>query len=170
STALPLGGFSVSYPQRNLNTINLVRSTSFILLQGVPPEVSLEDVRSEILAVNGVLSLHELHIWQLSKSKTIASVHINASRQVEFMPVACDIRRILHRHGIHSCTIKSEYHPVQDVILEDTPNRKGCLIPCPPGSASCVDQACCPSDAVTPTESPGPEDHNVMHNSTAHSR
>ncbi len=105
--------------QCGLDTVHSVRSTSFILLQGVPPEVSLEDVRSDILAVEGVLSVHELHIWQLSETKIIASVHINASREFEFMTIASDIRRVLHRHGIHSSTIQPEYHPIQDAVFEE---------------------------------------------------
>jgi zinc transporter 1 len=95
-----------------------VRSTSFILLQGVPPEVSLEDVRARILAVEGVLSVHELHIWQLSETKIIASVHINVPREVDFMRVASEIRQILVQHGIHSSTIQPEYRPAQDTIQE----------------------------------------------------
>ena len=58
----------------------------------------MEDVRSDILAVEGVLSVHELHIWQLSETKIIASVHIAASREVEFMPIASEIRGVLHKH------------------------------------------------------------------------
>jgi zinc transporter 1 len=81
----------------------------------------LEDVRVDILAVEGVLSVHELHIWQLSETKIIASVHINASREVEFMSIASDIGRILHQQGIHSSTIQPEYHPVRDAILEERP-------------------------------------------------
>jgi Co/Zn/Cd efflux system component len=42
-----------------------VRSASFVLLQGVPSTISLEQVRAAILAVEGVQSLHELHIWQV---------------------------------------------------------------------------------------------------------
>jgi zinc transporter 1 len=98
--------------------MHTVRSTSFILLQGVPPEVSFEDIRSEILAVEGVHSVHELHIWQLSETKIIASVHINASRKIDFMPVASNIRRILHEHGVHSSTIQPEYHPNRDAVPE----------------------------------------------------
>lgn len=79
----------------------------------------MEDVRSEILTVEGVLSVHELHIWQLSETKIIASVHVTASRKVDFMPVASNIRRILHQHGIHSSTIQPEYHPIRDTIPEE---------------------------------------------------
>ncbi|KAG5648053.1 hypothetical protein DXG03_007088 [Asterophora parasitica] len=91
------------------SALPLVRSASFILLQGVPATVSLDDVRDSILEVDGVLSLHELHVWQLSESKVIASVHVLASREHDFMPIAAKIRKALHNHGIHSSTIQPEY-------------------------------------------------------------
>ncbi|KDR76836.1 hypothetical protein GALMADRAFT_30373, partial [Galerina marginata CBS 339.88] len=87
----------------------LVKRTSFILLQGVPTTVSLDEVRNAILKVNGVDSLHELHVWQLSENKIVASVHVRAGRDKDFMPVAVEIRKALHRRGIHSCTIQPEY-------------------------------------------------------------
>ena len=56
--------------------------------------------------------MHELHIWQLSESKVIASVHVHASRKHDFMKIATEIRRLLHDRGIHSITIQPEYvHP-----------------------------------------------------------
>ncbi|KAH9029207.1 cation efflux protein [Lactarius hengduanensis] len=134
------------------SALPLVRSTSFILLQAVPSEVSLEDVRTEILTVEGVLSVHELHIWQLSETKIIASVHVTASRKVDFMPVASNIRRILHQHGIHSSTIQPEYHPIRGAIPEENLKDTNCLISCPPDRACNDDQACCPSYAGTPPE------------------
>ena len=88
-----------------------VQSTAFILLQGVPSTISLDEVRDAILEVDGVLSVHELHIWQLSESKIVASVHVIASRKHDFMPVAAKIRKELLDRGIHSCTIQPEYHP-----------------------------------------------------------
>lgn len=87
-----------------------VRSASFILLQGVPPTISLDEVRASILNVKGVLSVHELHVWQLSESKIVASVHVMASRDHDFMPIAVEIRKALHHLGIHSSTIQPEYH------------------------------------------------------------
>lgn len=60
----------------SLMPFSIVKSASFILLQGVPTSVSLVDVRSAILSIPGVISVHELHIWQLSESKIVASVHV----------------------------------------------------------------------------------------------
>jgi len=125
------------------SALPLVRSASFILLQGVPSTVSLEEVRDSILSVEGVLSVHELHVWQLSESKLVASVHVLASRNHDFMPVAEKIRKALHHQGIHSCTIQPEYyHPtarVQEV------GNSSCLILCP-ADEECnpLENACCP--------------------------
>lgn len=87
----------------------VVRSTAYILLQGVPPNIALGEVRKSILQVKGVLDLHELHVWQLSETKVVASVHISASRDYDFMRVAAKIQEALHHCGIHSTTIQPEY-------------------------------------------------------------
>ncbi|KAJ8084089.1 Zinc resistance conferring protein [Marasmius tenuissimus] len=128
------------------SALPLVRSASFILLQAVPATVSLDDVRRSILDVEGVLSLHELHIWQLSETKIVASVHVMASRKHDFMAVAAKIRHTLHLHGVHSSTIQPEYartsRPDEHLM---TTEESGCLLPCP-ADQSCNPQenACCP--------------------------
>ncbi|RDB28767.1 Zinc/cadmium resistance protein [Hypsizygus marmoreus] len=133
------------------SALPLVRSASFILLQGVPPTISLDGVRDSILEVEGVLSLHELHVWQLSESKIIASVHVLASRDHDFMPIAVKIRKALHHHGIHSSTIQPEYHHPATGTLEEVlkVNGDSCLILCPTDQAcDPVENACCPPPSI----------------------
>ena len=96
----------------------IVRSTSYILLQGVPSNIALGEVRKAILQVKGVLDLHELHVWQLSETKVVASVHISASREHDFMHVAAQIQEALHHCGIHSATIQPEYTPTGATIVK----------------------------------------------------
>ncbi|KAK0478419.1 cation efflux protein [Armillaria novae-zelandiae] len=126
------------------SALPLVRSASFILLQGVPSTISLDEVRDSILDVDGVLSVHELHVWQLSETKIIASVHVLASRNHDFMPVAAKIRKALHHHGIHSSTIQPEYLR-QSGPEELYKTTASCLIMCP-SDQECDPQenACCP--------------------------
>ncbi|KAH8102456.1 cation efflux protein [Cristinia sonorae] len=130
------------------SALPLVKSTSFILLQGVPNTVSLDEVRSAILEVDGVLSIHELHIWQLSENKIVASVHVTASRKNDFMHIAAKIRKVLHLHGIHSSTIQPEYHHPHNSPPEEhlkTTEETSCLIVCPPDNAcNPAENSCCP--------------------------
>ena len=119
-----------------LSDPSIVKSASFILLQGVPTTVSLDEVRNSILNVEGVLSLHELHVWQLSENKIVASVHVLASRKHDFMPIAANIRTVLHYKGIHSSTIQPEYCP--DNTLSDE-HLMVCILFWPTPFGHCVD-------------------------------
>ncbi|RXK42064.1 solute carrier family 30 (zinc transporter), member 1 [Tremella mesenterica] len=90
------------------SAVPLVKSASYILMQGVPSHVSLDAVRESIYGVSGVVSVHELHVWQLSESTVVASVHVLIGTDESYMDVANDIRQALHSHGIHSVTIQPE--------------------------------------------------------------
>jgi zinc transporter 1 len=123
------------------SALPLVKSASFILLQGVPESVNLEDVREDISTVDGVISIHELHVWQLSESKHVASVHILLRKKDDFMRVVRDIRRVLHEHDIHSGTIQPEFADFGEDESEHASPPINCLVTCPPGL--CQDQTCC---------------------------
>ncbi|KXN89958.1 Zinc transporter 10 [Leucoagaricus sp. SymC.cos] len=131
------------------SALPLVRSASFILLQGVPATVSLDEVKSSILAVPGVISLHDLHVWQLSETKIVASVHILSERNCDFMSIAAKIRRALHHLGIHSSTIQPEYIPPDTSIDSKRTDEMPCLILCPPDQACDPSQnSCCPPPII----------------------
>ncbi|KAH8082235.1 cation efflux protein [Filobasidium floriforme] len=120
------------------SALPLVKSASYILLQGVPSHISLEAVRDAIKSCHGVVSLHELHIWQLSERSVVASVHVMVSRDVDYMSVADQIRKVLHEFGVHSSTIQPEFGNDDDELAEE----RACLIGCPP--EACGAEACCP--------------------------
>lgn len=80
----------------------------------MPTSITLEDLREDIRRVRGVVSVHELHVWQLSEAKIIASVHVCVDRGVEYMNIAADIREVLHAYNVHSCTIQPEYDVVDN--------------------------------------------------------
>ncbi|KAJ2299046.1 Zinc resistance conferring protein, partial [Coemansia sp. RSA 2705] len=61
-------------------TVPLVKSASFILLNGVPSNVDLDALRRELKAIPHVLNVHDLHVWQLSDTKNVASVHVLIDR------------------------------------------------------------------------------------------
>ncbi|KAI9322496.1 cation efflux protein [Dichotomocladium elegans] len=147
-----------------ISAIPLIRETSFILLQG--SNVALDDVKSEISRLDGVLSVHELHIWQLSDTKYVASVHVKLRSQTIYMAVASTIRQIMHAHGVHSVTIQPEVKDDSprnsfDSQEQETVERKErnvhttyndpdfssssetmCLLRC--ADTSCDKNACCP--------------------------
>ncbi|KAI9486919.1 MAG: cation efflux protein [Benjaminiella poitrasii] len=141
------------------SAIPLVRQTSFILLQGVPQHVQLQDINTEILNLDGVISVHELHVWQLNDTKLIASLHVLIRTRQEYMRLSHEIRQLLHQYGIHSVTIQPEFNTddVQDdqkvqveggsiqqeaQSTEDIQsNASTCLLRCI--EDSCLENTCC---------------------------
>lgn len=55
---------------------NVLRKGLNIIMQGIPPEIEFEEVRSLILGFEEVSSIHDLHIWSLSSEETVLSGHI----------------------------------------------------------------------------------------------
>ncbi|XP_055348929.1 uncharacterized protein LOC129595828 [Paramacrobiotus metropolitanus] len=133
-------------------TIPLLRSSALILLQTVPLHMKAKDVKARLEKVDGVLAVHELHIWQLAGSKIVASAHIWCRDYQEYQRAANRIKQFFHNEGIHSTTIQPEFDDVgsnyQDNIRLDP---AFCGITCPDSDDKCVQDRCCqPSPMRTP--------------------
>lgn len=68
--------------------------------------------------MDGVISVHELHVWQLSDTKLIASLHVLVRSRQAYMELGSKIRKLLHGYGIHSATIQPEF--IEDQLDEKT--------------------------------------------------
>ena len=56
------------------SSIGILRETLNILLEGTPRDMSLSAVRDAMQSVDGVLNVHDLHVWSLgSQSRALAS-------------------------------------------------------------------------------------------------
>lgn len=52
-----------------------MRESSLILLQTVPTHIKIKEVQDRLLDnVEGVLSVHEFHVWQLAGNKIIGEL------------------------------------------------------------------------------------------------
>jgi len=54
----------------------IIREALNILLEGLPSGLRLQEVTSSIRAVDGVLDVHDLHIWSLGSSTRALSCHV----------------------------------------------------------------------------------------------
>lgn len=130
-----------------LNTsIPLTRATSKVLLQATPEHISIPEIRQDIEALPGVVSCHHIHVWQLSDTKVVASMHLQVSFHIDshsgekYMELARRARKCLHGFGIHSATIQPEFcldqerpHPENTTGLDgasEEASRDVCLLEC----------------------------------------
>jgi cobalt-zinc-cadmium efflux system protein len=62
-------------------TGSLFRQSLHLLFDGVPEHIALPEVRQSLLALPGVVALHDLHVWAMSTSETALSVHLVLARK-----------------------------------------------------------------------------------------
>ncbi|KAL4886805.1 cation efflux protein [Aspergillus karnatakaensis] len=97
------------------SAIPLCKAASRILLQAVPHGLSIDHIKEDIEQLPGVIGSHHLHVWQLSDTKTVASIHIQVDTEIKgegserYMHLAKQVRQCLHAYGIHSSTIQPEF-------------------------------------------------------------
>jgi zinc transporter 1 len=96
-------------------SIPLTLATSRVLLQATPENISVQEIRQDIERLPGVVSCHHIHVWQLSDTKVVASMHLQVSFPInshsgeKYMQLAKRARKCLHGFGIHSATIQPEF-------------------------------------------------------------
>lgn len=105
-------------------TVPLLKSSSHILLEKVPHHVDLAALRRDLLALPGVLSLHDLHVWDVSPGKTVGTLHLMLDRKVKvvgpagvapgsgdlsYKKVVDSVKSIMHKAGVHASTVQPEW-------------------------------------------------------------
>lgn len=107
---------------------DIIRESLNILLEGLPRGIELKQVTEALNEVEGVLDIHDLHIWSLGSKTHALSSHV----LIEDMPPSaseCILKRIqekLHDFGIHHSTIQFEHVPcvLSDGGCRMTPDQR----------------------------------------------
>jgi cobalt-zinc-cadmium efflux system protein len=90
--------------------VSILRQSAHILLEGAPRDVDLAGIRSRLLAVPGVVEVHDLHLWTLSSGRHSASVHIRASHEgPDEHAILESVQRVLRvESGLDHATVQVE--------------------------------------------------------------
>lgn len=128
-----------------ISTWPLLRDSALILLQTVPTHIQVDGIQKQLLNVDGVLAVHEFHVWQLAGERIIASAHIRCRNLKDYMVLAEKIKKMFHEEGIHSTTIQPEFVEFEDDNLSASiDSAEDCILDCPSKDKDiCVAQTCC---------------------------
>jgi len=58
------------------SSLGIVRETLNILLEGTPRDCSLREIRAGMEAVEGVMNVHDLHVWSLGSQSRALACHV----------------------------------------------------------------------------------------------
>jgi len=106
------------------SSIGIVRETLNILLEGTPRDCSLTDIRSRMEAVEGVVNVHDLHVWSLGSQSSALACHVTIA-DIPPSESACILVKLNHvlREHFHISHTTVQFEHVGCEELE------GCVVP-----------------------------------------
>lgn len=119
-----------------VTTIPLLKQTSLILLQTVPEHLDHGILKTKLEQLEGVVGVHEFHLWQLTSNRIVLSAHITCHNMRDYMAIAARAKEVFHIEGVHSTTIQPEFI--------DSMSSEGldCKLICAKNQ-ECIEDTCC---------------------------
>ena len=124
-------------------SLDIVRETLNILLEGTPRGVAIRDIRSGMEAVEGVINVHDLHVWCLGSHSSALACHVTIADipPSESACILVKLNHVLRDHfQISHATIQFEHQGCEEL--------EGCVVPIEEMSTSL-----CTAITATPTDS-----------------
>ena len=92
-----------------LSSLKLLADATQVLLEGVPPGMDLAGIGRGMAAVEGVGSVHDLHVWCVSSGEVSLSAHVVIEEMGLWEAVYSGLRSHLHdTYGIVHITLQPE--------------------------------------------------------------
>jgi zinc transporter 1 len=98
------------------SAIPLVKDTARPLLQATPDHLDVGEIRADISKLPGVVGVHHMHVWALTRSKLIATLDVQLNFDftekqgaIRYMQLAREIKKCLKGYKIHSSTVQPEF-------------------------------------------------------------
>ncbi|XP_015267136.1 PREDICTED: zinc transporter 2 [Gekko japonicus] len=90
-------------------TLTILRDVVLVLMEGTPKGVDFNDVKTILLSISGVKALHSLHIWALTVSQPVLSVHIAINEDAGAQAILKEASsRLQEAFNFHTTTIQIE--------------------------------------------------------------
>ncbi len=87
----------------------LIRDGVDILMEAVPAHVDLDELRRDLLAIDGTMELHDLHVWCLTTREYALSAHAVVAGEADPDRVLSEMSQLLeHKFNIRHMTVQLE--------------------------------------------------------------
>ena len=107
-----------------ISSLRLLGDAGRVLLEGVPRGLDLMEIGRSIAALDGVRSVHDLHVWSLSSREVSLSAHVVIDDMHAWQEVLVGIREHLQqRYAITHATLQPEPEILARVPLKDLGKR-----------------------------------------------
>ncbi|HIE21576.1 MAG TPA: cation transporter [Acidimicrobiia bacterium] len=79
-----------------------------ILIQAAPEDLDMAQLTNQMERLEGVVGVHDLHVWTLTSEMEVASAHLTVNEETDPDEILDGARRLLAEHGIEHATLQVE--------------------------------------------------------------
>ena len=106
-----------------VSSLRLLREALHVIMEGVPFDIDLPQVGQTMATVDGVESVHDLHIWSIASGTIALSAHVVMKDASHWQAVLSQLQTMLHdRFGIHHTTLQPEFS--DHILQRDLPRAE----------------------------------------------
>jgi len=86
-------------------TLPVSRDCFYVLLESTPRDLDIESLYNELCSIDGVISVHDIHLWNISIGRPSIALHIKCDNPKDILKIATQTCK---NYGIKHCTIQTE--------------------------------------------------------------
>ncbi len=91
------------------SAVNLINKTLKVLMEQAPAHINPQEVKDSLMSIEGVIDIHDLHIWSITIGKEALSAHVVVHKQANNEQMLGKIQdKISENFGITHLTIQIE--------------------------------------------------------------
>lgn len=100
--SLLIGGLILS------SSVRLLKESLHGTLDGVPFHIDLDELGRELVGVQGVKEIHDLHVWPIASEKMALSAHVRIANLADWPEILFGLTEIAEHDGIQHVTFQAE--------------------------------------------------------------
>ena len=91
------------------SSLRLLKDAMWVLMEGAPANVDVNEVHQTLTDSTGVVSIHDLHVWTITSGLDSLSCHVVSDDSLPYDQLLHELRATIHdRFGIDHVTIQIE--------------------------------------------------------------
>ncbi len=101
------------------SSVRLVREPLDVLMESAPSSVDVDELGNSVCAIEGVRSVHELHVWTVTSGFEALAAHVVTATHADRDHVRREIEFLLRdRYGIEHTTLQMEEEVPEGELLQ----------------------------------------------------
>ncbi|MBK9248516.1 MAG: cation transporter [Ignavibacteria bacterium] len=106
------------------SAIRLIRTSGVVLMDSAPMTIPKQDIERELLVIEGVASVHDVHVWEISPGENTMSAHIVVPSEEHHDHILHLMKTMLaEKFSLHHSTLQ-----IESQLYSDEQGCDGCSL------------------------------------------